>query len=255
MFFILSKLLFYLVMPITWVIGLLIYALATPKPKRKRGAVIAVLVLLLFFSNQVLVNEALRMWERPVVPLAQITRPYDVAVVLTGVTNIGKQPADRVYFGQGADRVMHTVLLYKLGKVKHILISGGGASIGGKSYYESQDLKQVFLLAGVPDAAITIEDKSLNTRENALFSKEVLETAFPGGTYLLITSAFHMRRAEACFNKVGLQVDTFPVAFHATDERYSAERYIAPSEQAFQGWGIMSREILGYVVYKVMGYV
>ncbi len=254
MFFILSKLLFYLVMPITWIIGLVIFALATKRPQRKKGAIIAVLILLLVFTNQVLVNEALRAWERPVVPLSDIKAPYDVAIVLTGVTNIGKQPADRVYFGPGADRVMHTVLLYKTGKVKHILISGGGGSIDGREFFESHDLKQVFLLSGVPEEAITIEDRSLNTRENALFSKEVLDTMFPQARYLLVTSAFHMRRAEACFQKVGLQVDTFPVAFHASDGTYTPERYIAPSEQAFSGWGIISREILGLLVYKMMGY-
>jgi uncharacterized SAM-binding protein YcdF (DUF218 family) len=255
MFFILSKLLYYLVMPVTWIIALLMYALVTRIHIRRKGAVVAALVLLLVFTNQVLVNEALKIWERPAVPLAAMEKPYDVAVVLTGVTNSAKQPADRVYFAYGADRVMHTVLLYKKGLVKHILISGGGATTAGQELNESHDLRQVFLLAGVPDSALTIENRSLNTRENALFSKEVLEAQFPQGRYLLVTSAFHMRRAEACFLKAGLPIDTFPTAFLSSDVPYTPERFIAPSEYAFHGWGVIAHEMLGYVVYKLMGYL
>ncbi len=52
-------------------------------------------------------------------------KPHDLGIVLTGATIPNRLPNDRIYFARGADRVTHTVQLYKLGLLKKILISGG----------------------------------------------------------------------------------------------------------------------------------
>jgi hypothetical protein len=119
MFFILSKTAFYLLMPMTWIVGLLLYALLTKLEHRRKLSLKGVVVLLFVLGNNFLVNEAIRWWEVPVTPIRQLPGSYDVAVILTGVTDTERKPNDRVYFMRGADRVLHPLQLFKVGKVKH----------------------------------------------------------------------------------------------------------------------------------------
>ncbi|SDL83143.1 Uncharacterized SAM-binding protein YcdF, DUF218 family [Catalinimonas alkaloidigena] len=254
MFYILSKTLYYLVMPLTWVMLLLGLALLTRHPRRRKRILIGTLALVFILGHTIPINELYAWWERPGTPYAALDSTYDVAIVLGGVTNGEQRPDDRVHFGRGADRVMHTVQLYKLGKVRHILLSGGGRTLDGKFLRESENMRDVMLLCGVPDSVITVETQSVNTRENALYSAAILQRRFPGQRYLLVSSAFHLRRAEACFRKVGIQADPFATDFHSSSLPYSFEKWIAPTEQAFAEWGLLIHEMVGYVVYKLIGY-
>jgi uncharacterized SAM-binding protein YcdF (DUF218 family) len=66
-----------------------------------------------------------------------------------------------------------------------------------------------FLVAyGVPQDRIFLEERSTNTRENALFTKEMI-ASWPGKRVLL-TSDFHIFRAERVFDQVGLPAEPRP---------------------------------------------
>ncbi|MGB4399127.1 MAG: YdcF family protein, partial [Daejeonella sp.] len=110
---------------------------------------------------------------------------------------------DRVFFGKGADRVVHAIQLYKAGKIKRIIISGGSGALVGKKVPEAEHLKKVFLFSGVPDSVLYIESESRNTVENARFSKRLIDSLQLQPKFLLVTSAFHMPRAMGCFQKAG----------------------------------------------------
>src|SRR5258706_7873052 len=84
-------------------------------------------------------------------------------------------------------------------------------------------VKKFLVEIGIPPEDIIIENKSNNTYENAIFTKEILQRDFPNGRFLLFTAAFHMRRAVACFKKVGMEVTPY-----GTD-RYSGPRNIIPT--------------------------
>ena len=198
-------------------------------------------------------NGVLLLWERPPV-LIQDLPVYDIGVVLSGVTVPDKSPHDRVYIPYGADRILHTVMLYKMGKVKKILISGESGRISKVYETESEQMKKVFLICGVSEKDIIIENRSRNTHENALYTKELLKGSKE--KLLLITSAFHMRRAEACFKKVGLEVDIFPVDFLSHDSNlWVPSQILVPSESAIGIWVPLLHEIEGYIIYSIMGYV
>src|SRR5690606_35057537 len=130
MFFILSKILFYIVMPMIWIIGILIYSMFIKDLRRKRASVIVATLLLLFFSNEYIINKALLYWEEAPVPISDLQSNY-TAIVLTGVTESNKSPKDRIYYNKGADRVLHTLQLYRADKIKSIIISGGEAVVAG----------------------------------------------------------------------------------------------------------------------------
>ena len=251
MFFILSKTLFYLLMPLTWILACFLISIFSKRPSRKKRFFHLALAFLLFFTNPFFINEGLLAWEVQPTEIAKL-KTYDVGIVLTGISNAQKEPKDRLYLNKGGDRLLHTLQLYKMGKIKKILISGG--HFFETDIHEGKEIKNILILAGVPENDIVLEDKSLNTRENALFSAQILKEKFAGQTYLLITSAFHLRRAKACFERVGIQTDVFSVDFYSQNRTWLPSHWLAPNEKSLYYWYVLTHEILGYIVYKVVGY-
>lgn len=254
MFFILSKVLFYIVMPLFWILAALIYAVFTKKEHRRKKALIFSTVLLLFFTNPFLSNEAWLLWEHPPSRVKNGNQ-YDAAIILTGLTNQNKSPHDRIYTGQGADRFLHPLWLYKEGMVRKFIISGGSGSLFKKHSTEAAEIKKLLMYSGVPAEDIIVEDKSRNTHENAMFTKEVLNQHPEMKKLLLVTSAFHMRRASACFVQEGVQADVFSTDFHTTDRIITPISLLIPQEVHLYHWNKLLHEILGYVVYDIIGYL
>jgi uncharacterized SAM-binding protein YcdF (DUF218 family) len=250
MFFILSKTLFYLVMPATWMLILLLWAIFSPQ-KRKKLLVILT-CLFIFFSNGYVANKLLHLWEYQPTPIKQMAH-HKLAVILTGVTNYGQEPYDRIYFNRGADRVLHPLYLYRLGKIDKILITGGPCPAKDTVLNESLQLRQILLYAGVDSNDIYIEPKAINTRENALFSAPIIKKLVGNEPVLLVTSAFHMRRSLGCFEKVGVKCVPFPVDFRITNSMFDLAN-LFPTATSFSHWETLFHEVLGYNVYKIMGY-
>ncbi|MAQ36033.1 MAG: hypothetical protein CMO21_02250 [Thioclava sp.] len=66
---------------------------------------------------------------------------------------------------------------------------------------------------GIPHARLLLETRSRNTSENARLSLDLARPK-PGETSLLVTSAFHMRRAMASFERAGWEeVVPYPVDY------------------------------------------
>ena len=63
---------------------------------------------------------------------------------------------------------------------------------------------------GIAHDRILLEDRSRNTIENALYSKQIAQPK-PGERWLLVTSAYHLPRAIGVFRKVGFAVEPCPV--------------------------------------------
>lgn len=228
-------------------------ALFAKKEKRRKRALVTTAALLLLFTNPFMSNEAWLLWERKPKPIATLPT-YDAAIILTGLTGMDKSPHDRVYTNKGTDRVLHTLQLYKLGKVQHIIISGGNGSLKEKITTEAESLRQLLVQAGVPDSVILMEDKSRNTYENARFTKQLLSQHPDLKKLLLVTSAFHMRRAEACFKKAGVVADTYPADFYTHDRAWDLDKLLLPQEVVLFHWQKLLHEMAGFVVYKVVGY-
>lgn len=195
------------------------------------------------------------LWWEPQ-PLDIPTLPtYDVGIVFTGVTKGGKRPNDRVYFDKGADRITHTLQLFNQGKLKHILISGGSGFEKYPQTYAAVRLKSFLLMAGIPDSVITVETEAVNTFENAVNSAEILNRKFSNQKYLLITSAFHMKRSKLCLEKQGITFDTFPTDYYTGRSSASFNSLFIPKAESIQKWQLISKEVVGMITYKLMGYL
>jgi len=178
-----------------------------------------------------------------------------VGIVLSGIVKKEKLPHDRVYFAEGADRVTHAIQLYKAGKIQKIIITGGTGSLSQSQISEAPQLREVFLMCDVPAEDIIIEGKSRNTRENALAVAEILKDQFQGYDHLLITSAFHMRRSIACFEKLGIHTTGFSTDFKTGDYPPKFTSYFIPEAGAIFKWHLLVKELLGMAAYKIAGYI
>src|ERR1041385_4503103 len=174
MFFVFSKILAFLTQPLA-VIGMLFVAGWIIRNKRWKKILLTTAFVIFFFcSNPFIANEVMRAWETPVTPFASITKKYDYAILLTGVTKTSMKPKDRVYFSKGADRATHTLQLYRLGIVRKIIISGGSGQLDGRGVLEADDIAAFFRLADVPEEDLIIENQAKNTHESAMLVNEVL---------------------------------------------------------------------------------
>jgi uncharacterized SAM-binding protein YcdF (DUF218 family) len=255
MFFFLSKTLNYLTTPLTLVCAVLVLSLLLRNVVLKKWLRISGILLLLFFSNEFIANEAMRVWEIDPVSYRSM-HPYKVGIVLTGAVIPQLQPDDRVYFQRGADRVVHTVQLYKLGLIERILISGGSGRLVDIGEREANQFKDVMLLMGVPDSVIIVENETRNTHESAVEVKKILHAfRYAGGDCLLITSAFHMRRSLACYRKVGLTPHPFTTDFYAHPTVWYFDSFFFPKVEALVIWHKLAREWVGFVAYWLAGYV
>lgn len=254
MFFVLSKTLTYLMMPLFLVCASLLVSVLLKNAKWKRRFFWAGFVMLFFFSNEFIANAVMHAWEIPTIPYNKM-RKHKLAIVLTSST-FPQWPNDRVYFSRAVDRVLHTVQLYKLGLVEKILISGGSGRLIEASESESLQFKKVMVLTGIPEQDIMIEGETRNTYESAVKVKQMLvQQGYVDTDCLLVTSAFHMRRSLACYHKAGLQVDNFTTDFYAHPPEYYVDTFIVPKVEAFDIWSRLIREWVGFAAYKAAGYI
>ncbi|MBD2766819.1 YdcF family protein [Hymenobacter sp. BT664] len=255
MFFFLSKILDLVLLPTVWLLALLLAALVARPPRNQRRWLVAAAWLVLLGTNSALVNEALLAWERPPVPLADLPAQADAAVLLTGVTKGSKSPHDRVYLGPGADRFTNALWLYRAGRVRCIIVSGGSGAVFSSGPTEADEMATLLRLSGVPAADILLEKRSRNTRENALFTKQLLAAHPDIRSLVLVTSAFHQRRALGCFAKAGLRPIPFPADFRTVDRSLKPNYWLVPSPEALALWSLLVHELAGWVTYRAVGYL
>lgn len=253
-FFILSKIINTLLNPLVWIVALVALALFLKNKKTARKFLIAAFVAFLVFSNNFLVDLLIKAWEIPVVKMEQLQNHYDVALVLGGgMANIDAKN-DRIAFQHNTDRILQAVDLYHQNRVGKILISGGPGHLIFRNVIEAEILATYFSRNGIPDSVLIVENKSDNTYQNAIYSKEILQK-MDHPSFLLITSSLHMRRSRAIFKKQGLTFDIYPTNQLVGDLRYDPIYLLVPSIDALKRWDMLIHEVWGYCVYKVMAYL
>jgi uncharacterized SAM-binding protein YcdF (DUF218 family) len=252
MFFILSKLLAFLITPIVWILALLIWSLFARDEKRKRRLLRWSIIMLFVFSNAFLFDEIVRQWEIPATKYSDV-QEYEYGIVLGGMSSY--DPAmERAQFYRGIDRLVQAVELYRKGKIKKIIFTGGSGSILHPDMKEGNYIKTYMLYFGIPQSDFLIEPESQNTRENALLTAKLLKEKNIAGKYLLITSAFHMRRSIGCFKKAGLEVVPFSTDRYAGPRKFEFDHIFIPNVGALYDWNNFLHEVVGFVTYRLMGY-
>ena len=122
---------------------------------------------------------------------------------------------------------------------------------------EAEQLKNVLVIHKIPEEDILIETRSKNTYENALMTKNLLDSLYgEAPECLLITSGTHMKRSLACFDKQGMKVQPFSTDhFTGKNRNYYFQDYFIPNPACFVEWYTLNHELAGYMTYKIKGYL
>ncbi|MFN4084159.1 MAG: YdcF family protein [Bacteroidia bacterium] len=255
MFYILSKILYPLVAPVSLVIiYFLLYAFLKIKSHFYTG-----LFLLLFFTNPYIAQHAIGIWEIEGVNI-NTNDKHEAIIILGGFAstkNIDGVP--RPVFSDGNDRLMQTLDLYRRGVSNKIIYTAGTDSIFYYNEPESIIGKRYLMLCGIPDSAIWVETESINTYENAVFTRELLKKKdenWADKKYVIVTSAFHMRRAIACYKKAGFKnLTPYGTDFRSIRPKNTIINTIIPTYGGLENWTYLFKEIIGMFVYKIKGYL
>ena len=250
MFFILSKLLFFLLIPFTWIMVLLIWICFAKSARLKRKLTILTICITVVFSNPWLYKQTMLVWQTPK-KILSAQKQYEAGILLTGMIQFDKH--NQGYFGSSADRFIQTATLYHTGKIKKILITGGSGSLLHNFPPEAAYLKQVMLENAVPEKDIIVEPLSRNTYENAIFSKKIIDSLQLKPPFVLITSAMHMPRSMAVFRKAGIDFVAYPCDYKVVEEKFTFDEVLMPDAKLLKNWAELIKEMVGLLAYRFTG--
>lgn len=257
MFVWLSKTADVLLSPLGWAIILALAAglVSLLAPSRRRLAATLALVsaaLLYVFSTAAASNACMRLAERSAVRTASESGRYEAVILLGGMVD---EPV-RLTHGQMAyteanERLLQAFAMLREDRAQYVLIAAGMIN-PSHTQSEAETLGRQLEQWGIDRGRIVLETSSRNTRENALNSASII--AKYGWTKLvLITSAFHMKRALGCFHQVGVHPDAWPVDYRSNHTPVF-DTSLLPRSDALDLSAIALREMAGRLVYQLSGY-
>jgi uncharacterized SAM-binding protein YcdF (DUF218 family) len=254
MFFYLSKIFGFFVQPLNFSILVLAAGLlAVFLGWRRAGltleaAGILILVMVTWTSfGALLLNPLEERFPRPDLP-----GTVDGIVVLgggfEGAVNLARGGYE---MNSGGDRFVEAAILARRHPGAKIVVTGGTGALILLGEGDADTAPRLLTALGVEPNRLVLENKSRNTHENAVFTKELV-TPEPGETWLLVTSAFHMPRSMGLFRKAGFDVLPWPVDYRTSGaEGFGLFRDNV--NDAVQNTTIALREWIGLLAYWLSG--
>ncbi len=173
----------------------------------------------------------------------------DAIVVLSEGRMVAPGKA-RISEWSDGDRFWAGVDLYMAGKASLLIFTGGWAPWIPEARPDGEVLMEFAARLGVPPSSTKTTGKVVNTAEEA---DEVARMLGDNATVLLVTSAFHMPRAQRLFQERGLQVTPYPVDFKVDAVKEAGVMDYLPQASAFAKTDMVWRELLGRAYYSVRG--
>lgn len=219
-------------------------------------ATLGIAILLLWGASTPVVSDAIAgSLEHRFPPMPVTSARHAEAIVVLGGGIAGPQPprltAD---LADAADRVLHGARLYRAGKAPRIILSGGDLPTLGLSASEAPAMRGLLMEWGIPEQALVVEDRSRNTRENAVNTRQVMDELGIEDV-LLVTSATHMRRALATFRAAGVDARPVPTDYRVVDRSARGVIDLLPDAHALALTSDALKEYLGFVVYRLKGWI
>lgn len=257
MYVYLSKILPLFVMPISVVMILVLAALLLLARGRTRIAsgVLVAAIGVLWISSTPLMAEALyRNLEAryPPLPLEQVPEAGCI-VILGGVLSPPLKPRVDTELSGSIDRVYKAAQLYRAGKARMLVVTAGEQPWSQSPWAEAELIRDLLMEWGVPREAIFLEGSSRNTRENAIYSRNLIDSIHCE-TSLLVTSAAHMPRAAAAFRAVGVSIVPVSTDVRVVDRGLPAAMDFLPDAAALAMSSEAIREWIGQAFYRLQGW-
>lgn len=173
------------------------------------------------------------------------TRKTDVILVLGMRVLPHEKPSPML-----AARIQHAIALYKKGYAKHLIVSGG---TGKYPPSEAEMMRRIAVKNGVPDKALFLEVRSHNTEQNFLFSKKIMDS-HRWRTALVVSDAFHFRRAMSMAKDAGMEAYQSPVVNSPARTNFCLKLYYTSREILATWWYGLSKIFAARCPCKLRGF-
>ena len=103
-----------------------------------------------------------------------------------------------------SNRVDRAIKVFRRGKGRAYLIPSGGQGPDEK-ISEAEAMRAYLLEKGIPEDKIILEDKSMSTEENLLYSKRIIDSREGKKRIALVTSSYHVYRCLLLAESLGIR--------------------------------------------------
>ena len=200
--------------------------------------------------------------------LARLEKPYagmkiedlpqaDAIVLLGGGRTPSRYEVQGMHLkGSGADRLIMAHSLARRGKAPALVVVGPSFKHGSMRLSEPDVTQNWFELEAGTTNTIYADDNCFSTRDEALVVQR-LAKEHEWKSILMVTSAYHMRRASAVWTHLkGLEIHEVPCDFQTNVGRYGANvMKIVPKLEGFGRFSLYLHELIGWNCYRLRGWI
>ena len=224
--------------------------------RKKIKFVYSAVVLLFVFSNGVLSDSLWRLLEYPYKRLDYSSLKSADGIVVLSSGRYLPPGKTKIIEWEDPDRFLAGIELYRAKKSNKLIFTGGVNPFKSKIPPEGNIYVKEAISMGIPKEDLFTTDQVYNTFEEAkaikrLFLQEIRSNQ---NKIILVTSAFHMKRAKKVFEREGMKVLPYPVDFKSNGNFLKSLRNpinLMPSASSLNKSSRAFREIIGRIIYKV----
>ena len=251
MFYIASKIFWVFLSPIAFLLAVALFGALLGRSQTGRataiGAILSLIAAGLTPFGLVLITPLENRFPQPP---ADMPAPFGIIILGGAVNGPVSKARDQVVLDEG-ERVVQAAVLARRYPQARIVFTGGNGLLTEWESTEAPEARRLLVELGVDPARIILEEKSLNTDQNARFTAAMLRPEL-SKRWLLVTSAFHMPRAMGVFRKAGFNVTAYPVAFRTLGPGKGWQWDFDPARN-LRTFEIAAREWIGLAAYWASG--
>ena len=211
-------------------------------------------VVLTLIGNGPLTSQLLATLERPYAGRAvDELAPADAVVMLGGMVSLSRHDRYGFQLNDAADRFVTAADLVRRGKGRALILGGGARGTGGAMRHEGDLLRRLLSAWSVTSMPVLVLEGCRTTYDEAIATQQVLiEQGWR--RVILVTSAWHMRRSEAVFRKLGIEVECCAGDFRGLSAlEEGSPMGVVPTAGALQTLSLYTHEVLGWHLYRLRG--
>lgn len=254
MFFYAAKITWFLMQPSTIVLLLLLAAWWTRKTgrnvasRRLLAAGLGVCLVAMSPLPNLLTLPLEQRFERATLP----GQPVTGILILGGGEDAPIAHARGTHaLNEAGERITEAVALARMLPQARVVFTGGTAALFPGQATEAEAVYQMLTQMGVEEARITVENRSRDTWENAVFTKAIIMPK-PGERWLLVTSGWHMPRSMGVFRAAGFAVEPWPVDYRTAGWGDAVTIPKSPAD-GLRRLELVMREYIGLLAYWLQG--
>jgi uncharacterized SAM-binding protein YcdF (DUF218 family) len=182
---------------------------------------------------------------------ADMPAPDGIVVLGGAVDEAQSGEKGRIALNEAAERLTTPIELLRRYPHARLVFTGGSAALTGSRFTEAQAVRLFWRSTGVDLGDVVYEDRSRNTFENAVFTRDLVRPK-AGERWLLVTSAMHMPRSMGIFRKAGFPVIPYPVDYRTNGDN-SRPYFSFVTQNAVGMTDSAAHEWVGLVAYYLTG--